>query len=273
MTALKSAWWADHTSGEIAALDKDGLVAVLPVAATEQHGPHLPVSVDCDLVNAVIARAVQLQPAGTPVLYLPTLAYGKSNEHARYPGTLSLSAQTLLAAWTDIAAGVAASGVRRLVLLNSHGGQAAAMDLLARDLRERHRMIVVATSWYQYGLPAGLFDAEGQRDDLHAGEVETSMMMACAPQWLRMEHARDFRSRAAQLRADGFRHLSLHGPGKLAWQVHDLNPLGASGNAAAATREKGEAVIDHSARGLNALLDEVRRLPLAWLDQEPELLS
>lgn len=273
MAALKSAWWADHTSGEIAALDKQRLVAVLPVAATEQHGPHLPVSVDTDLVNAVIARSVELRDPQAPVLFLPLLPYGKSNEHSRYPGTLSLSAQTLLAAWADIAAGVAASGVRRLVLLNGHGGQAAAMDLLARDLRERHHMLVVVTSWYQFGLPAGLFDPEGQRDDIHAGEVETSMMMACAPRWLRLEHARDFRSRAAQLRADGFSRVSLQGPGKLAWQVHDLNPLGATGNAAAATTEKGQAVIDHSARGLNALLDEVGRLPLDWLDQQPELIS
>lgn len=273
MAVPKSAWWADHTSGEIAALDKDRLVAVLPVAATEQHGPHLPVSVDTDLVDAVIARAVELQPAGTPVLYLPTLAYGKSNEHARYPGTLSLSAQTLLALWSDIAASVAASGVRRLVFLNSHGGQAAAMDLLARDVRERHRMLVVATSWYQFGLPPDTFDPAGQQDDIHAGEVETSMMMACAPRWLRLEHARDFRSRAAQLRADGFRRLAVQGPGKLAWQVHDLNPLGATGNAAAATAQKGQLAIDHSARALNELLEEVRRLPLEWLDQQPELIS
>ena len=238
MARLKSAWWADHTSGEIAALDKQHLIAVLPVAATEQHGPHLPVSVDTDLVQAVIARAVELRAADASALFLPILPYGKSNEHARYPGTISLSAQTLLAAWADIAAGVAAAGVRRLVLLNSHGGQAAAMDLLARDLRERHRIIVVATSWYQFGLPPGMFDPEGQRDDLHAGEVETSMMMACAPRWLRLEHVRDFRSRAAQLRDDGFTRVSLHGPGKLAWQVHDLHPLGASGNAAAATAPK-----------------------------------
>jgi len=273
MAALKSPWWADHTSGEIAALDKQSLVAVLPVAATEQHGPHLPVSVDTDLLDAVIARSAQLRPAGLPALFLPTLPYGKSNEHARYPGTLSLSAATLLAAWADIAAGVAAAGVRRLLILNSHGGQSAAMEMLARDLRERHDMLVVTTSWYQFGLPEGLFDAEGQRHDLHAGEVETSMMMACAPRWLRLEHARDFPSRAAQLEREGYRLLSLQGPGKLAWQMHDFNPLGASGNAAAATADKGRAALDHAAHGLNALLDEVRRLPLAWLDQAPQFIS
>lgn len=273
MVAAKSAWWADHTSGEIAALDKRRLVAVLPLAATEQHGPHLPVSVDTALVDAVVRRAIEWRPADSPALFLPTLPFGKSNEHALYPGTLSLSAQTLLAVWSDLAAGVAAAGVRRLVLLNSHGGQAAAMDMLARDLRERHRMIVVGASWYQFGLPPGFFDEAGQQHDLHAGEVETSMMMACAPAGLRMEHARDFPSRGAELQAMGFRHLSLWGTGKLAWQMQDLNPDGASGNAAAASKEKGQATIDHSARELNVLLDEVARLPLEWLDQQPRLTA
>lgn len=273
MTTLKSPWWADHTSGEIAALNKSELVAVLPVAATEQHGPHLPVSVDTDLLEAVMKRATELRPEDFSAFFLPSLPYGKSNEHARYPGTLSLSASTLLAVWSDIASGVAASGVRRLLILNSHGGQAAAMDMLARDLRERHRMIVVTASWYQFGLPEGVFDPEGQRYDLHAGEVETSMMMACAPQWLRMEHAKNFRSRAEQLEMGAFRRLSLQGPGKLAWQMHDLNVQGASGNAAAASAEKGQAAINHAARTLNELLAEIARLPLDWLDQSPQLIS
>ena len=152
----KSRFWADYTAREFAQMRVAELIAVLPVAAIEQHGPHLPVSVDTTIINGVIAAALPHIGAEVGVLFLPTQQIGKSNEHARFPGTLSLSAGTLIANWMEIGACVAASGVKKLVLFNSHGGQVSVMDIVARDLRARHDMMVLACNWYGLGLPDGL---------------------------------------------------------------------------------------------------------------------
>lgn len=266
---MKSRFWADHGTREIAAMDRDRLVAVLPVGAIEQHGPHLPLSVDTAILNGIIAATVPLLPDDLPVLFLPTLPVGKSDEHGAYPGTLTLSAATLIALWTDIADSVARAGVRRIVLINSHGGQMAPMDIVARDLRLRHRMIAVAASWFAMGLPEGLFGEGEERFGIHAGDMETSVMRALHPDLVAMEHARDFVPLAARL-AGGNVHLGLGPGGKLGWAAQDQHPAGACGNAAAATAEKGHAVIAHAARQVATLLEEVARLPLSVLDNSAD---
>lgn len=262
---VASRFWADHSAATIAAMDRSALVAVLPVAAVEQHGPHLPLSVDRDILDGIIAAALPHLPADLPALFLPTCAVGKSDEHARYPGTLTLSATTLMAMWSDIGASVAAAGVRRLVLLNSHGGQMAPLDIVARDLRIRHGMIAVAANWFAWGTPAGLLTEDEARHGIHAGDMETSMMLALRPETVAMDRAQDFRPLNARLAAEN-RHLGLGPGGKLGWQAQDLHPAGAMGNAAAATPEKGRALVDHAARALAALLAEVAALPLSMLD-------
>ena len=157
---MKHRFWTDYTAREFAALDRENLIAVLPVGASEQHGPHLPLSVDQAILDGVIAATIPLIPEDCPVLFLPTQPVGKSNEHAAWPGTLTLSASTLMALWSDIGASVARAGVRKLVILNSHGGQIAPMDIVARDLRVAHGMICVAANWFAMGMPAGLFTPE-----------------------------------------------------------------------------------------------------------------
>jgi len=265
MTAIRHRFWADYTSQDFAALDRGSLVAVLPVGAIEQHGPHLPLSVDRDILDGIIAAALPLIHDDCPALFLPTCAVGKSNEHTRYPGTLTLSAATLMAMWSDIADCVAAAGVRRLVLLNSHGGQIAPMDIVVRDLRIRHGMIAVAASWFAMGQPAGLLTEDEARHGVHAGDMETSMMLALRPDLVEMTRARDFRPLNARLAAEN-RHLGLSPAGRLGWQAQDLHPAGAMGNAAAATPTKGHAFVDHAARELVTLLQEVAALPLSILD-------
>jgi creatinine amidohydrolase len=262
-------FWADWPSGGFAGLDRGALVAVLPVAAIEQHGPHLPLSVDRDILDGIIAAALPLMPDDLPALVLPTCAVGKSNEHACYPGTLTLSAATLMAMWMDIGASVAAAGVHRLVILNSHGGQIAPMDIVARDLRIRHRMIAVAANWFAWGTPPGLLTEDEARHGIHAGDMETSMMLALRPDLVAMDRARDFRPLNARMAAEN-RHLGLGPGGKLGWQAQDLHPAGAMGNAAAATAAKGRAFVDHAARELVALLAEVAALPLSVLDTAPD---
>ena len=262
---LEHRFWADYTARDFARLDRGALVAVLPVGAIEQHGPHLPLSVDTAIVNGLVAACLPLIPDDCPAIFLPTMSVGKSNEHSAWPGTLTHSAQTLIAMWTEIADSVAAAGVCKLVMLNAHGGQIAVMDIVTRDLRVKHRMIAVAANWFAMGLPAGvLTDAEAAHG-IHAGDMETSMMLALHPDLVRMEHARDFHPRNAEL-ARNNRYLGLSNAGKLGWQMQDLNAAGVAGNAAAATAEKGRAFIDNAARQIVTLLGEVNRLPLSWLD-------
>lgn len=267
-------FWADLTTTDFAKLALERTIAVLPVAATEQHGPHLPLSVDTDLVDGVVVASLPHLPADLPVLFLPTQAVGFSPEHARFPGTLTLKTETIVRLWTDIAESVAASGVRKLVLFNAHGGQVSVMDLVARDLRARLDMLVYSVSWFNLPLRDAngqdvnaLFSPEEHRFGVHAGDVETSMMRALRPEVVRMDAAQNFRS-TSQDRAERFDILGNGRSAKLAWQMQDYNLHGAAGNAAAATAEKGQALLDAAGRALAQLLVEVDQLPPDTLRQQ-----
>ena len=266
-------FWSDLTTADFAALDKTRAIAVLPVAATEQHGPHLPLSVDTDIVNGVVAQAIPFLPGDLPALFLPTQAVGFSPEHTRFPGTLTLKSDTLIRLWTEIGECVAASGVQKLVLFNAHGGQVGAMDLVARDLRARLGMLVYSVNWFSLPLVDAqgqdvnaLFSADEYRFGIHAGEIETSMMLALRPEQVRMAQAEYFRS-ASQSRAADFPILGNGKSAKLGWQMQDYNLEGAVGNAGAATAEKGQALLDAAGRGLAAMLVEIDRLPANTLQQ------
>ena len=274
---LPSVFWADLSSRHFAQLAAspaiDRVVAVLPVAATEQHGPHLPLSVDSTLVDGVVGAALPHLPAGFPVLFLPTQQVGKSNEHIRFPGTLTLSAQTVISIWMELGACVARTGIRKLLLFNSHGGQVSLMDIVARDLRSAHDMIVYSSSWYN--LPLGeavtaLFPPEEHRFGIHAGDMETSMMLALREQFVDMGQARHFHS-SSQERAAKYPILGNGSSAKLGWQMQDYNPAGAAGNAAAATVAKGRALVDAAGAQLARLLQEISDLPLSTLNATPDV--
>lgn len=268
----QSRFWADLTTRDFAQLDPAATVAVLPVAATEQHGPHLPLSVDHAIVEGVVAAALPQLPAQLPVLILPTQQVGYSPEHAAFAGTLTLSSATVAATWIEIGQCVAAAGVKKLLLLNSHGGQVALLDIAARELRTRARMIVYSCSWWNLPLGdavTGLFSAQEHRFGVHAGEIETSMMLALRQGGVDMSQARDFDS-TSQERAGSYPILGNGSSAKLGWQMQDYNRQGAAGNAAAATAAKGRAVLDAAGRQLAALLQEFSALPLATLVDKPE---
>lgn len=262
-----SRFWSDLTTADFASLDTARAIAVLPVAATEQHGPHLPLSVDTDIVNGVVQAALPHLPAPLPVLFLPTQGVGFSPEHTRFPGTLTLKADTLMRIWTELGECVAASGVKKLVLFNAHGGQVGALDLVARDLRARIGLLVYSLSWFNLPLIdeqgqdlAQLFSSEEHRFGIHAGEIETSLMLALRPDQVRMAQAEYFRS-SSQERAPDFPILGNGKTAKLGWQMQDYNANGAVGNARAATAEKGRAVVDAAGRSLARMLAEIDQLP------------
>ena len=194
MSRWHSRFWSDHTSEQFSRLPREQLIAVLPVGAVEQHGPHMPISTDHATIDGVVAATVPKLPDELPVLFLPTLPYGKSNEHSRYPGTVTISAATLMQMWMEIGASVARAGVRKFMLFNAHGGQMNAMDIVIRDLREQHGLMAVSAHWYMLGLPPGMFSEHELRHGIHAGALETSVMLALKPRDVHMDKARHFGS-------------------------------------------------------------------------------
>ncbi len=271
-TALttKSRFWADLTTQDFARAIQNGqaarTIAVLPVAATEQHGPHLPLSVDTVLVDGVVTVALTHLPQDLNVLFLPTQAVGLSPEHMAFPGTLTLKAETVIALWTQLGESVARAGVNKLVLLNSHGGQVGVMDIVARDLRARLGMLVYSVNWFNLpmvdskGKDANAqFSADEHRFGIHAGDIETSMMLALQPERVRMNEAKNFHS-SSQDRANMFKILGNGKSAKLGWQMQDYNSEGAVGNAAAATAAKGKALVEAAGFGLAKLLVEIDQL-------------
>jgi creatinine amidohydrolase len=256
--------WQELRSPEFDALDPERTVAVLPVGAVEQHGPHLPIMVDACLNEAIVERALGLLPEGTPVLVLPMTSAGKSDEHRDFKGTLTLSAETLLRVWHEIGVSVRRAGVRKLLLLNSHGGQPQVMQIVARRLRIEQGMLAVAANWFSWGLPPGLFPEAEVRHGIHAGAVETAMMLAVRPDLVRPECAEDFAPATLGDERD-FPRLRTLGAAGFGWQAQDLHPDGAAGDARGATAEKGEAVLAHAAGCLRELLEEMVRYPLERL--------
>ena len=260
-------FWADLSTAELARMDRQRTVAVLPVAATEQHGPHLPLSVDTDLVNGVVQASLAHLPADVPVLFLPTQAVGYSPEHARFAGTLTLRPETVVRLWTEIGESVAACGVRKLLLFNSHGGQVSVMDMVARDLRARLDLLVYSASWFNLPLideqgrdVNARFEADEHRFGVHAGQLETAMMLALRPEVVNMQQARNFGSTSRE-RAARWPILGNGRSAKLAWQMQDYNLAGAAGHAAAATPQDGQALVQAAGRALAQLLVEIDQLP------------
>lgn len=269
MSALppRTRQWSDLTTTDFASLDLNRTIAVLPLGATEQHGPHLPLSVDANLAHSMVQAATPHLPPDLPVLFLPVQRVGYSPEHAAFAGTLSLKAETVIHLWTDIAESVLASGVRKLVLFNTHGGNTGLMDVVARDWRNRLGMLVYSTSWFNLPLLEAdgkdameRFPAAEQRFGVHGGQVETSMMLALKPRLVRQSRFKSFASTSEQ-RARDYPTLGNGRSAKLAWAAQDLNPEGAAGNAAAADLEDGLALIDAAGRALATLLKEIDRLP------------
>jgi creatinine amidohydrolase len=255
--------WAEMTWEDFADANPSW-VAVLPIAAVEQHGPHLPLGTDSFIVEAYLARARKLLPDALKVAFLPLQTIGTSHEHRAFAGTLTLAPETLIRAVTEIAESVHRAGLHKLVFANGHGGNVAALDLVALDLRTRLNMLAVPCSLSRFGYPDGLFDAEELAHGIHGGDVETSLMLAARPDLVRTGLAKNFVP-ASLAMAREFKRLRTGDPVGFGWMSQDLNASGAIGDATFATAEKGEAALAHGARAFVELLDDVARFDLAKL--------
>jgi len=253
--------WFDLTARDFEKLDKDRTIAILPIAATEQHGPHLSVGTDTLMAGGFCAEVKKRLPNGLSVLFLPVFWVGKSNEHLRSPGTITLSAETLIRAWTEIGESVARAGARKLIIANSHGGNVPVMDIVARDLRVKHGMLVVQCSWHRLGSPAGLFSEAETMHGIHGGEIETSQMLHLRRDLVHMAKARDFAS-AAIIMEQRYRHLRATQRIAFGWASEDLHPSGAIGNAAASTPAAGRQQTEFTAKAFVELLEDVHAFPV-----------
>jgi creatinine amidohydrolase len=251
--------WTSLRAPEIAALDPERAVAILPTAAVEQHGPHLPLGTDALIAAGLLDRLREVAPEDVDALILPIQAVGKSNEHLWAPGTLTLSAPVALAAWTEIGLSVARAGVRKIAIVNSHGGNADVVSILARELRVRAGMLAVRCGWGAFGTPPGMFPPEELAFGIHGGDVETSLMLHFRPESVDMGQARRFASSAE---GGGIPPI---GPVAYGWIASDLNPHGVVGDASRATAAKGEATAAHAVAGLVDLLRRMRDAPLDGL--------
>jgi creatinine amidohydrolase len=261
-------FWAEMSWTDFQGRDMERSIAVLPIAATEQHGPHLPLGADTFIMEGYIAKIIERLPDELAVLFLPVQNCGLSIEHTGFPGTLSVPAEPLISAWTKLCECVHRTGCHKLVLLNSHGGNSAILDIIAHDLRARLGMLVVVASWRRFGAPDGLYSAHEQAHGIHAGEIETSLMLNFRPDLVREEKAGDFASRNVEMERE-FNWLRAGRPTGLGWMSQDLSASGAMGNAAAANARKGEAYADHGATAFIELLQDIDAFDLTRLKEGP----
>ena len=270
---LKSHWWWDLSAEDFRTLDMSGIVAVLPVGAVEQHGPHLPVRVDAAINEGILRHAVAKMAADFPALVLPTMPVGKSNEHSAFPGTLTLSAQTLGRLWYEVCESAHRAGVRKVILFNSHGGQPQVMEIVCRELRINLGMFAVSSQWSRFTDLSDLFSAEERKHGIHAGEVETSIMLYLHPDLVDMSLAEDFVPLSKLLEQQYDMLIPEGGAVGFGWQAQDINPKGACGNASLADSVRGNIAIERAAERLVKLIAEVADYSLERMRPAPDYSS
>lgn len=241
---------------EIAAMpQREQVVIVQPAGAIEQHGPHLPLIVDAAISMGVLGKALESLESEIPVYALPCLYYGKSNEHCHFPGTITLSAQTLLAVLMEVADSLYQAGFRKLVFMNGHGGQPQIMEIAARDIHQKYPDFLVFPlfTWRVPHVAAELLTKRELASGIHAGDAETSLMLSLLPEQVKMERA--VREYPPELPADSL--LSLEGQLPFAWLTDELSQSGVIGDGTTATREKGDRLLDSLSAGWVQVLRDI----------------
>ncbi|MGC1219815.1 MAG: creatininase family protein [Phormidesmis sp.] len=235
--------------------NKANTLVIQPIGAIEQHGPHLPLAVDSVIATAVTGRALAQLDQAIAAYALPTLCYGKSNEHSGFPGTITLSASTLMAILMELAKSLYLAGFRKLVLINAHGGQPQVLEIVARDLREQYADLMVFPH-FVWGGPHQTAEIVGKAEyeqGIHAGDVETSVMLALLADQVDMSQA----TRELPVAFEPESLLSLEGQLPVAWTMKDLSRSGVVGDATVATAEKGEAILSSVSAGWVKVFEEI----------------
>jgi creatinine amidohydrolase len=246
-----------RTSPEIEEIARSNALVIQPIASVEQHGPHLPCYTDSLVADGLVARAVALTPVDVEVWTLPVIAYGKSNEHLGFPGTISLSAETLIAVCRDVGRSVARSGFRKLAFVNGHGGQPHLLEMVARDIREETGLMVFPLFPYRLGVPDGVVSSPQEEAlGIHGGELETSLVLALEPDAVHMDRAEPGNDRVRKLYGE-LEHLSLEGALPTAWLTRDLSENGVIGDPTQASAERGDRALAHMAEGLSRVFAEI----------------
>ena len=248
------------TAEDVRALPKEQAAVVLVVGAIEQHGPHLPIVTDLALGVSILALAAERLDPSVQLWILPPLAYGRSVEHEGFAGTVTLSQETLSAFIHDIARSVARSGFRRLVLFNSHGGNVSVVETAARDARRSTGLMVFPFSMFRIGLDYPPISEQEARWGTHAGEWETSMMLALTPELVDMQRAATAEGYATF--ASEPEHLGLLGPIPFAWSTDDVSATGAIGDPRAASVERGRDIVELSVAKIAVALEEICRFEM-----------
>jgi creatinine amidohydrolase len=258
--AYRKIWWTDFSAAEHGRVDPMRTIAVFPVAAVEQHGPHLPVGTDTIINQGHLDLLVERTPADMDLRILPVQAIGKSNEHIWSKGTISGTATHLIEHWTQIGLEVARTGIRKIVFVNSHGGNVSMLDIIARELRVRAAMLAVKAAWSHF-WPRDIYSDIENRHGIHGGDSETSLLLHLRPELVDMSKAEDFRS-VAENDEQQFKYLRPTGMLSYAWIASDINPAGVAGEASRATADKGRATVEAAVTAFIELLREVERKEL-----------
>jgi creatinine amidohydrolase len=244
---------------QVDALPRERTLLVLPTAAIEQHGHHLPLATDTLINNLLLGKALAQIPDDFPIYALPPICYGKSNEHVGFPGTLSVSAQTFMAVVRDLGASVATSGFKKLALYNTHGGNTSLVDMMARDLRAEFGLRTFSLFGTGGATHEGLC-AQERAYGFHAGEVETAYLLHGAPHLVHPdEYTANYIARVEVpelLKPEG-------SSANFAWLTQDIAPSGVMGDPAPATAENGE-------RWSNAAATRIAEALLAMYNFEPK---
>jgi creatinine amidohydrolase len=249
-------YWHELTTTDFESLGQASSIALLPVAAVEQHGPHLPLDVDACINAGILAATLDRLPREIPLVVLPPQAVGWSDEHGRFPGTLSLSAEMLIRVWCEIGESVARAGIRKFVLFNSHGGQTEIVKIVTRKLRIAHGMLAVGVNWFSLADISAMFGPDERKYGIHGGAAETSVMLHLRPDLVCEDALADFASSAVEM-SEKFQHLGPTGQVSFGWETQDLNLSGAVGNALAASAEKGCAFVEQVADRFVEVLREI----------------
>ncbi|WP_330202894.1 creatininase family protein [Cyanobacterium sp. Dongsha4] len=235
--------------------NKENTVIIQPIGAIEQHGYHLPLVVDSAISEGVLGKALTLLSNQIPAFALPTLYYGKSNEHEGFAGTITISSQTLYSLILEMAESIYKAGFRKLILMNSHGGQPQVMEIVARDLHQKFPDLDVFPffTWRVPNITNELLTEEEQEWGIHAGDAETSLMLALLPQQVKMDLA--IKEYPRNLAPNSL--LSMEGKLPFAWLTKELSDSGVMGDATSATKEKGDRILASLAQGWVRVIEDV----------------